>query len=106
MGDLARALGVNPSTATRLCETLEAKGLVVRRPAPDDRRTIRAALTTDGRRLVDRSLRSRRRALDRAAARLDHDAGRRLQRSLTELTAAFGGSGDHAWALGWPATGR
>lgn len=106
MGDLARTLGVNPSTATRLCETLESKGLLARRPAPDDRRTIRALLTADGRTLVDRSLRSRRRALEVAAARLDPDARRRLRRSLTELTGALGGWGDHAWALGWPATGR
>lgn len=102
MGELARTLGVNPSTATRLCETLEAKGLLARGPAPDDRRTVRAAPTPAGRRLVGRSLRSRRRRLDEAAGRLDPDARRRLDRSLRELTAALGEAGDHAWALGWP----
>jgi DNA-binding MarR family transcriptional regulator len=103
MGDLARTLAVNPSTATRLCETLEAKGLLARRPAPGNRRTVRATLTADGRRLVARSLRSRRRRLDDALRRLDPDARRQLRRSLRELTAALGEAGDHAWALGWPA---
>jgi DNA-binding MarR family transcriptional regulator len=103
MGELARTLGVNPSTATRLCDTLEAKGLLAREPAPGNRRTVRAALTPAGRRLVGRSLRSRRRRLDAAVGRLDPDARRRLARSLRELTDALGEAGDHAWALGWPA---
>src|SRR5690242_18754563 len=45
MGELADALGVHPSNATRVCDRLELLGLVHRRENPDDRRTLSAQLT-------------------------------------------------------------
>jgi DNA-binding MarR family transcriptional regulator len=49
---LADALGVSPSTATRLCDRLVAKGLVRRHRSVDDRREVRLELARSGERLV------------------------------------------------------
>ncbi|NGM46222.1 MarR family transcriptional regulator [Rhodobacter sp. SGA-6-6] len=47
-GDLARGLGVSAPTLTDAVSTLAAKGLVERRPDPQDRRAARVALTPQG----------------------------------------------------------
>jgi DNA-binding MarR family transcriptional regulator len=51
MGALGEALGVAPSTATRMVDQLVAKRLVERRSAPEDRRAVRVALTPRGQEL-------------------------------------------------------
>jgi DNA-binding MarR family transcriptional regulator len=102
MGELAEVLGVNPSTATRLCDVLEEKGLVDRTPLDGNRRVVIATLSETGQQLVRRALRRRQRQLAAAVGRLSPDAQRRLSRSLTELTRALGEVSDQAWALGWP----
>ena len=48
MYQLADALLVSRSGATRLIDRLEARGWVVRRVAPHDRRIVRAELTREG----------------------------------------------------------
>lgn len=103
MGDLAELLGVNPSTATRVCDVLEDKGFVVRAQDGENRRVVRVALTKSGSSLVQRTLRRRRKVLDAALARLPPDSRQRLALSLAELTDALGATSDHAWALGWSA---
>ncbi len=102
MGELADALGVTPSTATRLCDVLEAKGLLRREPMADNRRVVIATLTDDGLALVRRALDRRRALLGAAVARLTPAAQQRLARSLRDLTDALGAVSDHAWALAWP----
>ena len=47
--ELAAALAVNPSTATRMCDRLVRKGLVRRHRQAGDRRAVRIALTAAGR---------------------------------------------------------
>ena len=59
--DLAAALGVDPSTATRLCDRLVPKRLISRRRQVHDRREVRLDLTPSGRQLVDRVSEQRRR---------------------------------------------
>ncbi|PVA09459.1 MarR family transcriptional regulator [Pelagivirga sediminicola] len=58
MGDLAKIMQSLPSTVTVLADALEAKGLVVRRRDPDDRRAWLLELTEQGqgarRALMDR----------------------------------------------------
>ena len=44
--DLASALGVDPSTATRMCDRLVRKQLVQRRRISADRRGVRISLTS------------------------------------------------------------
>ena len=51
---LADALGVSPSTATRLCDRLVAKSLVRRRRSPQDRREVRIELADPGQLLVEK----------------------------------------------------
>lgn len=50
--DLAEALGVDPSTATRLCDRLVAKHLITRRRQAADRREVRLDLSGRGQALV------------------------------------------------------
>ena len=64
VGDLAATLDIHRSTATRMCDRLERKGLVRRRPGVSaDRRETPVSLTAKGRRLVDRVTDHRRRDL-------------------------------------------
>jgi DNA-binding MarR family transcriptional regulator len=88
MSRLAEALGVVPSSASRLCDRLEATGLLRRVPDPRDRREVRLLLTPAARRLLE-ELRERRRAA--LAAVLDRmtPAGRQdLVRALAAFDAA------------------
>lgn len=50
MSEVAEALGVAQSTATRLVEPLVRDGQVLRQAAPDDGRVVVARLTSQGRR--------------------------------------------------------
>jgi DNA-binding MarR family transcriptional regulator len=61
MNRLAEALDVVPSSASRLCDRLEATGLLRRLPDPRDRREVRLLLTLQARTLLE-ELRDRRRA--------------------------------------------
>src|SRR2546429_331179 len=60
MTRLAGALGVVPSSASRLCDRLEATGLLRRVADPRDRREVRLELTAASQRLLI-ELRDRRR---------------------------------------------
>ncbi|MFI7599527.1 MarR family winged helix-turn-helix transcriptional regulator [Actinoplanes sp. NPDC049681] len=61
MNRLAEALDVVPSSASRLCDRLEATGLLRRVPDPRDRREVRLLPTPAARRLLE-ELRERRTA--------------------------------------------
>jgi DNA-binding MarR family transcriptional regulator len=61
-GDLADAEALNPTMLSRILAHLEARGLALRAPDPEDGRATLAQATADGRRLVER-LRARRAAL-------------------------------------------
>jgi DNA-binding MarR family transcriptional regulator len=64
VGDLAAALAIHPSTATRMCDRLARKQLLRRNlGASTDRRETTLSLTGRGRRLVDRVTQRRRRDL-------------------------------------------
>ena len=63
--DLAAALTVTPSTATRMCDRLVTKALVVRDRSDQDRRTVTVSLSPAGQELV-RVVTARRRAELRA----------------------------------------
>jgi len=46
---LAQAIGIEGPTLTRHLDGLQKAGLIVRRPAPGDRRAVQVELTDDGR---------------------------------------------------------
>ena len=52
VGDLAQALRVDPSTASRLAEALVSKGWVQRTPVAGNRRAVTLLLTAEGLRQV------------------------------------------------------
>lgn len=88
LGHLAAALGVTPSSATRMCDRLVERGLVARSDAPDNRREIRLSLTPAGRRLVDRATRNRRRLLETVLAAMPSTEAERLLPVLEAFTDA------------------
>lgn len=55
MRDLADQLSIAQSGVTRIIDRLVSQGWVVREQPPDDRRTVYARLTADGRVVVDRA---------------------------------------------------
>jgi DNA-binding MarR family transcriptional regulator len=96
MSRLAEALDVVPSSASRLCDRLEATGLLRRVPDPRDRREVRLLLTPAARRLLD-ELRDRRRlALAEVLARMTPGGRQDLVRALAafDAAAAHQGAGD------------
>jgi DNA-binding MarR family transcriptional regulator len=50
---LAEEIGAIPSSASRLCDRLEAAGLIGREVPPDNRRAVRLSLTKEGRRRLE-----------------------------------------------------
>jgi DNA-binding MarR family transcriptional regulator len=55
VSEVARRLEVDLSNASRQLRALEDQGLVTRTVDPDDRRVARVAITTSGRRVLDRA---------------------------------------------------
>jgi DNA-binding MarR family transcriptional regulator len=98
LAQLADALGITASTATRLCDRLVDHGLIRREPLPDDRRRIRLSLTEAGRRVVDRVSRDRRRDLRRILAHMPARDRDRLVPALEAFTRATTDS----LGLRWP----
>src|SRR5689334_24735278 len=88
MSRLAEALGVVPSSASRLCDRLEAAGLLRRVPDPRDRREVRLMLTGSARRLLDQIRERRRLALAEVLDRMSEPSRQELLRSLTAFAEA------------------
>jgi DNA-binding MarR family transcriptional regulator len=101
--DLAEALGVRPSTGTRLCDRLVAKGFVHRATSRESRRQITLTVTPAGRALVRAVTARRRKEIIRIVERLPDDERKRLRVALGTLADAAGEIAlpDDAWKLGW-----
>jgi DNA-binding MarR family transcriptional regulator len=88
-GRLIRETMVTSGTMTNRVDRLEAKGLVVRMPDPDDRRGVLVRLTPEGRARVDAALEGlldqERRLLDR----LSPSERKSLAASLRTVVAPF-----------------
>jgi DNA-binding MarR family transcriptional regulator len=81
---------VVPSSASRLCDRLEAIGLLRRVPDPRDRREVRLLLTPPARRLLDELRERRRAALAAVLDRMTPAARQDLVRALAAFDAAAG----------------
>ncbi len=98
---LAGALGIRPSTATRLCDRLILKGYIDRTPSKSSRREVTLALSEEGRALVRAETARRRRAIRCIVERLDLETQLEVIDALGALSEAAEGGPDHAWRLGW-----
>jgi DNA-binding MarR family transcriptional regulator len=85
---LAANLAVNPSTALRMVERLEALDLIDRRANPRNRREVVLRLTPTGHDLVEEVMDRRRREIRALVARLPHHARTALVPALHALVAA------------------
>ncbi len=101
LADLAAVLGVDGSTATRMCDRLVRKALVTRRRASADRRTVRVSLTPPGRDLVAEVSRSRRAELANILARVPREDRRPVLSALRAFADAAGELPEQEWSLGW-----
>jgi DNA-binding MarR family transcriptional regulator len=89
MGDLASALRVDPSTATRTVARLEAAGLVERHRADGDARSVVVAPTRAGTALHERRAERARTALTELFSGFDAEEQRRLADLLDRLVAGL-----------------
>jgi DNA-binding MarR family transcriptional regulator len=101
LAELAEAVDVTPPTATRMCDRLIKKGLVVRRHERGDRRLIRLTLAKKGRELVDAVTQRRRTEIAHLMEAVPRDQQTALVDSLQRLTAAAGEVPEQDWSTGW-----
>ncbi len=99
--DLAIALEVDPSTATRMCDRLVRKQLVKRRRISADRRGVRISLTPAGRALVEEVTRRRRVEIAQILRRMPRADRASALRALRVFADAAGEVPEQDWSLGW-----
>jgi DNA-binding MarR family transcriptional regulator len=85
---LADSLDVGPSSASRLCDRLEALGFLTRSPDPRDRREVQLLLAPAARELLQTLTGYRRRSLARVLDRMPEAARGELVQSLTAFARA------------------
>ena len=98
---LAEAVDVTPPTATRMCDRLVRKGLIVRRHERGDRRLIRLTLAKKGHALVADVTERRRIEIARLLAAIPAEQQSALVEALQHLTAAAGEVPEQDWSTGW-----
>jgi DNA-binding MarR family transcriptional regulator len=101
LADLAQALGVSPSTATRMCDRLVRKKLITRTRDEVDRREVDLALTSAGKSLVDEVAHRRKTELRKLVGNVAKDERDRLIEALRTVAEAAGEVPDADWTLGW-----
>jgi len=101
LADLATALGVDRSTATRMCDRLVRKRLVARRRTQEDRRTVRVSLTGAGAELVAEGSRRRRVEIATIVGRMAAADREPVVRALRAFADAAGEVPEQDWSLGW-----
>ncbi len=100
-GDLAVALDVHPSNATRVVDRMVEKGLLVRSEATDDRRNVALSIGSAGRTALRRVMARRRSEIETVLGHLPPGRAADVAAALGEFAAAAGESAEDAWRLGW-----
>ena len=98
---LAAELRVAPSSVTRLCDRLVAKGLIDRGEAPDSRRQIVVTISPAGRSVVDAVNSVRRQEIGRLVTAVPPERRSQTIEALNDLSVAAGEEPDRAWLPGW-----
>ncbi|MDE3082275.1 MAG: MarR family transcriptional regulator [Acidobacteriota bacterium] len=101
LAGLAEAVGVTPATATRMCDRLVKKKLIVRRSEHQDRRQVRVALTHKGVDLVSAVTRRRRREIETVVQAIALEERVILVRALNQFALAAGEVPEQDWSTGW-----
>jgi DNA-binding MarR family transcriptional regulator len=101
VAELADAVGVTPATATRMCDRLVKKKLIVRRSERGDRRQVRLVLTKVGVDLVTAVTRRRRQEIERIVSTIPEDERDVLVQALGRFAAAAGEVPEQDWTTGW-----
>lgn len=101
LAELAEALTVDRSTATRMCDRLVRKHLVARRRASEDRRGVRIYLTPAGAGLVAEVSRRRRTEIGGIVERMPEAHRPQVVRALRAFADAAGEVPEQDWSLGW-----
>lgn len=99
--DLAEALGVDPSTATRMCDRLTKKRLISRRRQGEDRREVRLELNGRSRALLDAVTERRRNEIARILAAMPAGDRDLLVHVLKAFAKAAGEIPDSDWPHSW-----
>lgn len=99
--DLAEALGVEPSTATRLCDRLVDKRLISRRRQGGDRREVRLDLADRGRTLLGEVTDRRRMEIARILRAVPAAEREGLVGAFRAFGHAAGEVPDDEWPRSW-----
>lgn len=104
LGQVADALGVHPSNATRTVDRLVVAGLLERTNDPKDRRYLLLDLTAQGHEVVERVMGYRRAAITAVLEDMPSARRRTLAAALDSFAAAAGEEreGEAAYVLGLP----
>jgi DNA-binding MarR family transcriptional regulator len=104
LGQVAEALGVHPSNATRTVDRLVVAGLLGRAEDPDDRRYLVLELTDAGHDVVQRVMEYRRAAILSVMENMSASRRRTLAGALESVAEAAGerSDGEAAYVLGLP----
>ena len=98
---IAADLAAAPSSVTRLCDRLVAKGLIARRASTDSRREVMLSISPEGRQVVDAVTRTRRREIERVVRAVPPSRRANVIEALNDLGSAAGEVPDPSWRLGW-----
>lgn len=98
VGDIAGALAVNPSNATRHCDRLGRLGLVERRRSTSDGRVVRVGLTDAGREVVEAVTAQRRREVARVLGSMSVEDAAAVVGSLRAFSEAADELPERDWA--------
>lgn len=102
LGELAQAVGISLTRASRLCDRLVSHGLVDRADDPDNRRQLVLQLTPAGHDVVEQVMHERAEEIRPVLSRMSPEGRGRLVRALGEFALAADGLADQdLWALGW-----
>ena len=101
LADLAVALRVDRSTATRMSDRLARKHLVRRRRVASDRRGVQVSLAPAGRDLIAEVSRRRRAEIARIVRRMPAADKQAVVAALQAFADAAGEVPEQDWSLGW-----
>ena len=101
MAGLAEAVGVTPATATRMCDRLVKKKLIVRRNERGDRRQVRLVPSKTGLDLVTAVTSRRRQEIEKIIDAVPIEERSVLVQALGRFAAAAGEVPEQDWSTGW-----